>query len=193
VSRSLSISALGALLLVAACGDNLAAPAPLVYTEAPGGAIRLIKDPASNQTKMVLDLVVGAQPLTGYSTGFDLPLDRDKVRLVSFTPGTALAPGAEPSIAMALMPTTGPLKGMLVTAQSQKATGTGAVTTDTTLAPGTQLFSFELDLIENAPAGVVFDGLAAGFALPSGGLRDRAGNTVVNARDVAIGKLEVVY
>jgi hypothetical protein len=39
--------------------------------------------------------------------------------------------------------------------------------------------------------GVVFDGTAADFHLPSGGMRDRSGTTVVEATDVAIGKLEV--
>jgi hypothetical protein len=39
--------------------------------------------------------------------------------------------------------------------------------------------------------GVVFDGTAAGFLLPSGGLRNRAGTTVVAPADVAIGKLEL--
>jgi hypothetical protein len=38
---------------------------------------------------------------------------------------------------------------------------------------------------------VVFDGTAAGYALPSGGLRNRAGTAVVSAGQVAIGKLEV--
>ena len=42
-----------------------------------------------------------------------------------------------------------------------------------------------------APSGVIFDGTAAGFALPSGGMRTRAGTTVVAPADVAIGKLEV--
>ena len=36
------------------------------------------------------------QPLTGYSVGFDLPLDDTKVTLGAFTPGTALDPGSAP-------------------------------------------------------------------------------------------------
>jgi hypothetical protein len=38
---------------------------------------------------------------------------------------------------------------------------------------------------------VVFDGTAAGFVLPSGGMRDRTGSAVVEPADVAIGKLVV--
>ena len=88
--------------------------------------------------------------------------------------------------------TSGPLAHELVTALSQKAAGTGAVATDTQLAPGTELFTIELDLVAHAPTGVVFDGTASGFLLPSGGMRDRLGTTVVEAKDVAIGKLELL-
>ena len=80
---------------------------------------------------------------------------------------------------------------MLVTGQSQKAAGDGAVTTDTTLAPGTVLLAVELDLAKGAKDGVVFDGQATGFVLPSGGMRDRTGNGVAGPADVAIGKLVV--
>jgi hypothetical protein len=109
-----------------------------------------------------------------------------------FTPGTALQPGSAPVAAQALVPASGPLAGMLVAAQSQKATGPGAVPTDTALAPGSVLFTVKLELVPGAAPGVVFDGTAAGFVLPSGGLRDRAGLTVVEAKDVAIGKLSVI-
>ena len=40
-----------------------------------------------------------------------------------------------------------------------------------------------------AKSGIVFDGTKAGFVLPSGGLRNRAGLTVVDPSGVAIGKL----
>jgi len=79
-----------------------------------------------------------------------------------------------------------------VTALSQKAAGTGAVATDTQVAAGTVLYTIELDLIVHAPSGVVFDGTASDFVLPSGGMRDRLGTTVVDAKDVAIGKLELL-
>jgi hypothetical protein len=53
------------------------------------------------------------------------------------------------------------------------------------------LYTIELDAVEPRQDGVVFDGTAKGFVLPSGGLRNRAGMTVVDASQVAIGKLEL--
>jgi len=138
-----------------------------------------------------LDLVVGDTALTGYSVGFDLPLDDTRVVLGGLTPLTALDPGTDPVAAKATLPQKGPLAHMLVVGLSQKADGTGAVATDTELKPGAKLLTIELDLVQNAEKGVVFDGTASGFVLPSGGLRDRAGNAVVAPADVAIGKLEV--
>lgn len=174
-------------LALAACGDD----PPLDYTNPEGGALRLVKNKATGSTSVVLDLIVGDQPLTGYATGFNLPLAPDRVTLAELTPGTALDAGSAPAAARAVVPATGPLAGMLVAAQSQKAAGTGAVATDTELAPKTVLFTLRLDLVEGAASGIVFDGTAADFVLPSGGLRDRAGLTVVSPSDVAIGKLEV--
>jgi hypothetical protein len=190
VNRLLIVPVLVLAVFVVACGDS-EPPPPLGYTDpGPGGALRLIRNPATTPSQAVLDLVVGDQPLTGYATGFDLALDATKVTLTAFTPGTALAPGSDPVAARGVIPTTGPLAGMLVTAQSQKAAGTGAVTTDTTLAPGTVLFTVTLELAPGATTGVVFDGTAPGFVLASGGLRDRTGLMVVDASGVAIGKLE---
>jgi len=180
--------ALVMLLAAAACGDNL--PGPITYTDPSGGKLRLVRT-SQSETSIALDLVVGDQPLTGYTVGFDLPLDDTKVRLDRFTPGTALSPGASPVTAMGRISTTGPLAHQLVTAQSQKASGMGAVTTDTTLLPGTVVYSLDLVVIDTGASGVVFDGTAPGFVLPSGGMRDRTGTTVVEARDVAIGKLRL--
>jgi len=182
-----------ALLCCGACGDNAAAP--ITYTDPGPGKLRLVHDTATTRsplTTVVLDLVVGDQPLTGYSVGFDLPLDDTRATLNAFTPGTALAAGSSPVAAIGQLPTTGPLAHQLVTAQSQKASGMGAVATDTMLAPGTVLYTLELDLVKGAPAGVIFDGTASGFVLPSGGMRTRAGTTVVAPQDVAIGRLEVI-
>ncbi len=177
------------ILILGACGSN---PPPLDYTDpADGGKLRLIHDAASKPAAVVLDLVVGDQPLTGYSVGFDLPLDDTKVAIDGFTPGVALSAGSSPVAAVGQLPTSGPLAHQLVTGQSQKAAGAGAVATDTTLPPGTVLYSVELDLISGVPKGIVFDGTADGFVLLSGGMRNRAGTTVVAASDVAIGKLEV--
>ena len=78
------------LFLVAACGDNLASP--LDYTNPDGGKLRLVRDPLASTKYVILDLVVGAQPLTGYSVGFDLPFDDTKVTFTAFTPGKALDP-----------------------------------------------------------------------------------------------------
>ena len=168
-------------------------PFKLTYTDpAAGGKLRLVKNAASTSTQAVLDLVVGAATQTGYSAGFNLPIDTTKASLNAQVPGTALSGGSSPTAAKALIPTSGPLKGVLVAAQSQKASGTGAVTSDTTLAAGAVIFTIKLDLAATTAApGIVFDGTAAGFSLPSGGLRNKIGAAVVNASEVSIGKLEV--
>jgi hypothetical protein len=198
--------ALVMLLLGAACGDNLKGPPPteqpppqnpppplppppISYTDPSGGKLRLIRT-SQTETSIALDLVVGDQPLTGYTVGFDLPFDDTKVKLDGFTPGSALNPGASPAAAMGVVSATGPLAHQLVTVQSQKASGMGAVTTNTTLPPGTVVYSIDLAVVQGQ-TGVVFDGTAPGFVLPSGGMRDRTGTTVVEAKDVSIGKLEL--
>jgi hypothetical protein len=166
-------------------------PFKLVYTDPAGGKLRLVKNGASTPTSVVLDFVVGAGAQTGYTAGFDLPLDDTKVKLNAMTPGTALNPGSAPAAAKAVLPASGPLKGVLVAAQSQKATGTGAVAGDTALAANAVIYSLKLDLLDSSAPGVVFDGTAAGFALKSGGLLNKTGNAVVAPADVKIGKLEV--
>ena len=59
------------VLTLAACGDN---DVPVTYANPSGGQLRLVKNDASAGTTVVLDFIVGDQPLVGYSTGFDLPL-----------------------------------------------------------------------------------------------------------------------
>jgi hypothetical protein len=176
-------------LFTPACGDNDTTPG-LDYTNPQsGGKLRLVKnDKASVHPKVVLDLVVGDQTLTGFSAGFDLPLDATKVTLTSFVPGSVLDAGSAPVAAKGVIATSGPLAGMLVTGQSQKAS---ASANDATLAPAAVLYELELDLRERAEPGVVFDGTATSFALPSGGLRDRVGTAVVQPNEVSIGKLVV--
>jgi len=176
------------MLLATACGDNL--PGPITYTDPSGGKLRLIRT-SQTLTSIALDLVVGDQPLTGYTVGFDLPLDDTKVRLDGFTPGSALPAGTAPASALGRISESGPLAHQLVTVQSQKASGMGAVTTNTTLPPGTVVYSLDLEVVDPGASGVVFDGTAPGFVLPSGGMRDRTGTTVVEAKDVAIGKLRL--
>lgn len=181
-----------ALVTAAACGDN--DDSPLHYSNPPdGGKLRLVhsKQKPTSSEQVILDLVVGDQPLTGYSVGFDLPADHRLVRLVDFVPGTALDPGSSPPAAKAAQPIAGPLADTLVTGLSQKASGPGAVATDTTVAPGSVLYTIRLQLVTGADDGVVFDGTDPEFHLPSGGMRDRTGTTVVEPSEVAIGKLEV--
>lgn len=188
MNRWISLCALAAA--APACGDS--PPSALSYTDPPaGGALRLVKNPASTAKAIVLDLVVGDAALTGYSTGFDLPLDATRVTLGPFTPGHALDPGSAPVAAGAKLPGQGPLRGVLVVGLSQKAAGTGAVATDTALPPGAVLLTVGLDAVEPLQGGVVFDGTAPGFALRSGGLRNKAGMAVVDASQVKIGKLEL--
>jgi len=175
-----------AALVAGGCGSP-----ELTYTDPEGGALRLVRNPASDARTAVLDFVVGDRALTGYAAGFDLALEPRAVRLDGFTPGPGLPPGDAPIAAGAALPTEGPLAGMLVTAQSQKAAGAGAVAQDTELAPGTVLYSVRLALRDDGFKGVVFDGSTPGFVLTSGGLRTRAGVTVVESRDVAVGTLEV--
>lgn len=177
-----------AVILLAGCGDNIHA---VDYTAPSGGKLRLVHGTEAVGDDIALDLIVGDAPLTGYSVGFDLPLDATQVTLVGFTPGTALPAGSAPAAAMAQLPTSGPLAGMLVAGQSQKASGAGAVDTDATLQPGDLLFTIRLHRRAGADGGVVFDGTADDFVLPSGGMRDRAGTTVVGPDEVAIGKLEL--
>jgi len=188
MNRWISLCALAAA--APACGDSPASQ--LSYTDPPaGGALRLVKNPVSTTKAIVLDFVVGDAALTGYATGFDLPLDAAKVTLGPFTPGKVLNPGTAPVAASAKLPSQGPLRGTLVVGVSQKAAGGGAVATDTALPPGTVLLTVQLDAVEPLQGGVVFDGTAKGFALTSGGLRTKAGMAVVDASQVKIGKLEL--
>lgn len=172
-------------------GDEPRPGTELVYTAPGAGALRLVPAPGASGPAIVLAFVVGDQPLSGYATGFDLPLEPSKVTLAGFAPGTGLDPGQPPLAAQAVIPTRGPLASTLVAALSQKASGAGAVTGDTALAPGTVLFTVRLELAAGAFTGTVFDGTASKLALPSGGLRNRVGTAVVDARQVGIGKLEV--
>lgn len=186
VSYVLVCSALG----LVGCGDDI--PSGLVYTDPPGGgALRLVRNSNATANALLLDFVVGDTALTGYSTGFDLPLADHKVTLGNFTPGTALDPGSAPAAARAVIGASGPLAGQLAVGLSQKASGAGAKPDDAELAPRTVLFTIELDIAATPSPGIVFDGTAADFVLPSGGLRSKVGMTVVEPAEVSIGKLEL--
>ncbi|MHB8872912.1 MAG: Ig-like domain-containing protein [Myxococcaceae bacterium] len=163
-------------------------PIGLYYEDPPpGGKLRLVRNAASTPGELQLDLVA-AQPLAGYYAGFNLPLDVQRVALLGeLLPGTALDPGQGVVAARAALPSTGPLKGMLVVALSQKAAGGGARSTDASIAAGAVLLSVKLAPQPLARPGVVFDGRPAGF---SGGLRDRAGTDVVGPEEFSVGRLE---
>lgn len=178
------------VLSLAACGDNNEGKITYSNPASDTGKLRLVRTGATKQD-VTLALIVGKEPLTGYSAGLNLPVGRDLARLAEFTPGKALDPGTSPIAAQAAQPSEGPLADHIVTAISQKAAGTGAIETDTTLPPGTVLYTMRIEAAPNALEGVVFDGTAADWRLPSGGMRDRSGTTVVEAVDVAIGKLEI--
>src|SRR5262249_17934415 len=128
-------------------------PFTLTYTDPAAGAgkLRLVQDAKSTPTTAVLDLVVaGPDPLVGYAAGFDLALDDSMVSLGGMTPGTALDPGSAPAAAKAVLPAGGVMRGVLVAAQSHKASGVGAVTDDTSLPAGTVIFTISLDLRDAA-------------------------------------------
>jgi hypothetical protein len=165
------------------------AQARLVYTGPADGKLRLVRNPASTDTLLVLDLVA-AEPVTGYGVGFNLPLSSQRVRLNSMVPGTALPAGSNPVAAKAALPSSGPLQGILTSGQSQKASGSGAVTTDTPVTAGSVLYTLRLDLISAEP-GVVFDGTALPPAF-NAAMRDKLGNDVVRRGEFGIGRLEVV-
>jgi hypothetical protein len=168
----------------------------LAYTNPTGGKLQLVKNAASTDSSVILDLVVAqGQTVTGYSAGFNLPVDVSRVQLdatAGMTPGSALNPGTNPVAALASLPLSGPLAGVLVSAQSQKAAGTGAVSSDTTLAAGTLLYSLKLNLVPTGFTGVAFDGTDPAFKLPSGGVRNRIGIQPINSTDIGIGKLEII-
>jgi hypothetical protein len=80
--------------------------------------------------------------------------------------------------------------GILTSGQSQKASGTGAVTTDTAVPTGSVLYTLRLNLASASP-GVVFDGASPGAAF-NAAMRDKLGNDVVRRNEFGIGRLEVL-
>lgn len=168
----------------------------LAYTDPTTGIVRLVRNAAaSTETTVVLDLVAVAAPaLPVYAAGFNLPLDVTRATLDPAKPFVlpeklALDPGSAPKAAMASLPSSGPLANHLVTVLSQKATGAGAVATDTAITAGAVLYSIRLTLQPEGAPGVVFDGATP---IKSGGLLNKAGAAVVSPKDVGIGRLEVV-
>jgi hypothetical protein len=173
--------------------DVGAAIMALIYTDPSGGDLRLVRNPSSTPTLLVLDLVASRE-LTGFGVGFNLPADASRVRLATdgFVPGAALPPGRNPMAAKATLPTSGPMQGVLVAAQSQKADGAGAVPTDSTLAAGAVLYTLKLELAPGATVGTVFDGTSGPSPAFNGALRTRAGMDVVSRTGFGIGRLDVI-
>ena len=163
--------------------------ARLVYTAPTTGKLRLLRNAASTDTLLVLDLVAN-ENLTGYGVGFNLPVDLNRVRLDSLVPGTALPAGSNPVAARAALPLSGPMQGILTAVQSQKASGTGAVASDTAVPAGAVLFTLRLSLASSSP-GLIFDGASLGAAFHAA-MRDKLGNDVVRRTEFGIGRLEVL-
>ncbi|MCY1017609.1 beta strand repeat-containing protein [Pyxidicoccus sp. MSG2] len=166
--------------------------ATLAYTDPAGGRIRLMRNPASTNTQLVLD-VVAAEDLSGYGVGFNLPVDATKVRLAAqgaITAGAILSAGASVPAVAAVLPSSGPMAGVLTSGLSQKAAGSGAVTTDTAIPTGSVLYQLKLELAPGAESGVVFDGANLGGRF-KGLLRNKLGDDVVGSSGFGIGRLEI--
>src|SRR5262249_33087774 len=152
---------------------NITTGPSMTYTDPPAGRkIRLVRNAASTATTVVLDLVA-AVPLTGFQVGFNLPLDTTRVQANATlqTPGTALPAGSPPIAAKAVIPAAGPLTNVLVSGQSQKAAGAGAVPANSSVPAGVVFYQLRLDLKAGATAGTVFDGAALGAQF-AGNMRD---------------------
>jgi len=181
----------------------------LSYTDPPAGneGLRLVADPSSIGTQVVLKLVATSALPSLSAIALDLPFDgaaagsRDGSARVSLH---ALAPGGPPDLAVGkldpvtgsptpavalALPVTGPLAGTLALGIAQKPTSIGGPP-DAALAAGDAIATFKLDLVPQGGVGVVFDG-SGGLLTPANGFRVRlraAGHDVVVP--VAIGKLE---
>ena len=195
--QSLTAAQIGDVTITGSATTNVHG---FVYTDpAAGGKVRLVLNAASSTPAAVqLDLVAGNGLVAAYGAGFNLPLAGD--RAVAGTPllvepaavagVTNFALGIAPKAVAAALPTSGPAAGTLLTGVSQKASGAGAKTTDTTLTVGAVMYSVRLELASNATTGTIFDG----NALPVGyraAVRDRLGKDIAEMADFAIGQLAV--
>lgn len=200
VFDDLSVNNLGAgyTLRFTATGANATSAAfdvvqpRLVYTDPPeGGTIRVVRNAASTDSVVVLD-VVAAEAFTGYAVGFTLPADPRTVvagsPLISNVGG--LNPGTSPAAFGAALPTTGRMAGFLTAGISQKASGAGAVTTDTAVAAGTVLFTLRLEMAQSPLFKEAFDGATLGHRFEAA-IRNRAGDDVVPGLNFRFGRLAV--
>jgi hypothetical protein len=166
-----------------------------VYTNPSSGfgKVRMVLNQGASSASLVqLDLIQVNALTIAYGVGMNLPLDttRAAADATLLVEGTALSLGTAPKASAAKLSTSGPAAGMLLSAVSQKASGAGAKSTDSTVAGGARYYSLRLALPAAAAVGTVFDGnaLPAGFRAA---VRDRVGNDTVTQSDFALGKLEV--
>jgi len=171
--------------------DSTTVDGPAYYYVPPmGGKIALLPNVAqSTPTLAVLDLVA-LTDLTGYFVGFDVAVDGTKLAPDAslMTAGTVLNPGSNPAAVAGAIPTAGPLANVLATGISQKASGTGAVATDATIATGSVFYTVKLPLKSGATGGTIFDGTVAKNKIRAG-LRKKDGTEVVGVADFGIGLL----
>jgi hypothetical protein len=160
------------------------------YVPPTSGKIRLLPNLAqSTPTVAVLDLTAMVD-LTGYYVGFNVAIDATKLAPDAslMTAGTVLMPGTNPPAVAAAIPTAGPLANALVTGISQKASGNGAVATDTMIPMGSVFYTVKLPLKSGATGGTIMDGTVAKNVIRAG-LRNKVGTEVVGIADFGIGKL----
>jgi len=166
----------------------------LEYVEPPAttGGLRVVRNLSSSDARMILDVVVGPQPLNAFGLALNLPIDVARARFPTdgLILGNALNPGAAPQTALAKVPASGLFQGVLMVALARKklAAGDG----DVQLPAGTRLFSLTFDLVPSAPTGVVFDGVTPGPKFDAA-LLSVDGRRVVDKTGVAIGTLSVVF
>jgi hypothetical protein len=163
------------------------------YDDPPaGGKLRLVRNPASTATHLVLDMQVGSSALTGFGIALTLPIDSTKV---TFAPSTGLVlnpsvldAGTSPATAAAKVPSTGPLQNMLVlgVARKKQAAGDG----DVTLPAGATVFSIAIDMNGSPAPGTIFTGASLGNAARAT-LLNKAGTEVVSKAEFAIGNLSI--
>jgi PKD repeat protein len=159
---------------------------------APGGKLRLVRNAASTQTHLVLDLKVGSSALSGFGVALTLPMPASKL---TFTPATGLIlnaavldAGSTARTAAAKVPSAGPLQDMLVVGVARKK----QVSTDgdVTLPAGATVFSIAVDMNGSPALGSIFNGGA--LASPArAALLGKAGTEVASLADFAIGNLSI--
>ena len=139
------------------------------------GAVRLVKNVNnSTDTVLQLDLVVGAQPISAFGLAMNLPFDGTRAGLAAtegFVPSAAL--GSSQPLSVGLVPTAGPLQGVLVVGLARSERGVEAQ-----IPAGATIFSLKFSLVPNAPVGVVFDGVVPGKLFDAAVLRANGSRSI---------------